>query len=173
MSDQFVGQLSLVGFNFPPNGWATAAGQLLSISQNTALFSLLGTNFGGDGKSTFGLPNLQGSVAVGAGQSPGLSQYFIGESGGSQTVTLLAGNTPNHTHPPLGAVSRAATSSPTGGTFTNSESGNVYSDSTSPLAALNPAALTTYGNSQAHNNMMPYQALLWIVALQGIYPTRS
>src|ERR1039457_1821179 len=98
MSDQFVGQLLLVGFNFPPTGWASTAGQLMPISQNTALFSLLGTFYGGDGKSTFALPNLQGSLVISQGQGPGLSDYFLGQSSGTQTVTLLTSEMPLHNH---------------------------------------------------------------------------
>ena len=98
MADPFVGQLMLVAFNFNPVGWDIAAGQILPISQNTALFSLLGTQYGGNGTSNFALPNMQGNVPIGAGQGPGLSQYFQGETGGSSTVTLLASETPNHNH---------------------------------------------------------------------------
>jgi microcystin-dependent protein len=173
MSQPFVGQLSLVGFNFAPVGWATAAGQILSISQNTALFSLLGTTYGGNGQSNFGLPNMQGNVALGFGQGVGLSQYDLGQSGGSQTVTLLATETPNHTHAPKGSAARTAITSPAGGSFTNSEDGNIYSASASPAAQMSPNIISGYGGSQPHNNMMPYQCLLWIIALQGVFPPRS
>jgi microcystin-dependent protein len=173
MAEPYVGQLSLVGFNFAPQGWAIAAGQILSLSQNTALFSLLGTTYGGDGRSTFGLPNMQGNVANGFGQSPGLSVYDLGETGGSQTVTLLASETPNHAHAPLGSTARTAATSPAGGSFTNSEAGNVYSASASPSAQMSPSIINVYGNGQPHNNMMPYQCLLWIIAMQGVFPPRS
>lgn len=126
MSDPFVGQLSLVGFNFAPKGWAIAAGQLLPLSQNTALFSLLQTMYGGDGKSNFGLPNLQGSVAIGFGQGPGLSLYTPGETGGSTTVTLLSTETPNHNHTANGTAGRGK-NTPGGNALADSTAGAVYS----------------------------------------------
>jgi microcystin-dependent protein len=173
MSTPFVGQLSLVGFPFAPKGWVISAGQILAISQNTALFSLLGTTFGGNGVSTFGLPNMQGNVALGFGQGPGLSPYDLGETGGSSTITLSPGQTPNHSHPPMGSVARTATTSPTGGSFTNSESANVYSDSASSTLPLSPSIINGYGTGGPHENKMPFQTLLWIIALQGVYPVRG
>jgi microcystin-dependent protein len=173
MSDQFLGQISVVGFNFAPYGWATCSGQILPISQYTALFSLLGTQFGGNGTSNFQLPNMQGNVPVCMGQSPGLTQYTIGETGGSQSVTLLASETPNHTHAPLAGSTRTPATSPAGGSFANSEAGNVYSASTSPLNPFSTSVINTFGGSQPHNNMMPYLCLTWVIALTGIFPTRS
>jgi microcystin-dependent protein len=173
MANQFLGQLTLVGFNFAPVGWAIAAGQIMSLSQNTALFSLLGTMYGGDGRSNFGLPNLQGKVAVGFGQSPGLSFYSQGEVGGVPNVTLPAAQTPNHTHAPMSASRPANQTIPTGNSFAESTAGNIYSTSTSPLAAMNPADISLYGGNQPHNNMMPYLGLNWVIALQGIFPARS
>ena len=173
MSNPFVGQLTLVGFNFAPSGWALAAGQILSLSQNTALFSLLGTMYGGDGKSNFALPNLQGNVAIGFGQSPGLSYYDQGEVGGVQTVTLLAPTTPGHSHTPMGAARPATQTIPGGNSFAESTSGSVYSASTSPLTTMSPSAITPFGGNQPHNNLMPYLGLNWIIALQGVYPARS
>src|ERR1700691_1851416 len=120
MAYPFVGQLLLVGFNFPPSGWAFANGQILSLFQNTALFSLLGTMYGGDGKSTFGLPNLQGNVAIGFGQSPGLEVYVQGETGGEPTVTLISSQTPNHNHTPKSADRPATQSTPGGNAFAES-----------------------------------------------------
>jgi microcystin-dependent protein len=172
MSNQFIGQLNLVGFNFAPIGWELAAGQLLSISQFTALFSLLGATYGGDGKSTFGLPNLQGRVAIGFGQSPGLSLYDLGQTGGSSSVTLLASETPNHTHTANGAAGRGE-NTPVNNAFADSTAGAVYSASTSPLTNMTASAVPPYGGNQAHNNMMPYLALNWIIALQGVFPPRS
>jgi microcystin-dependent protein len=173
MADPYLGQLLLVGFNFAPVGWAPANGQLMSLFQNTALFSLLGTMYGGDGKSTFGLPNLQGNVAIGFGQSPGLQYYTQGEIGGEQTVTLISSQTPNHNHKP-NCVDRPATQpTPGGNAFAESTVGNVYSASTSPLTPMSPAAVSLFGGNQPHNNLMPYVGLNWIIALQGIFPPRS
>jgi microcystin-dependent protein len=173
MSEPFVGQLSLVGFNFAPVGWATAAGQILPISQYSALFSLLGTTYGGDGRSTFGLPNMQGNVANGFGQGAGLNPYSLGETGGSQTVTLLATETPNHTHAPMGASARTAITSPAGGSFTNSEAGNIYSATASPAAQMAGSIVSVFGGSQPHNNMMPTLFISFVIALTGTFPPRS
>ena len=173
MADPFVGQLLLVGFNFAPTGWAPANGALLRIMQNTALFSLLGTMYGGDGKSTFGLPNLQGAVAIGFGQSPGGQNYFQGESGGTQTVTLISSQTPNHAHAPMCVARPATQTTPFGNSFAESTAGNIYSTSTSPLTQMSSLAISSFGGNQPHNNMMPYVGLNWIIALQGIFPSRS
>jgi microcystin-dependent protein len=173
MADPFVGQLNLVGFNFAPTGWAIAAGQLLPLRQNTALFSLLGTMYGGDGISTFGLPNLQGRLALGFGQSPGFSLYVQGEVGGEPSVTLLPAQTPNHNHTANGAAGRGK-NTPVANAFADSTAGAVYSNSTSPLTAMSASAIPPFaGGNLPHNNMMPYQALNWIIALQGIFPPRS
>jgi microcystin-dependent protein len=173
--DPFVGQLSLVGFNFPPTGWASAAGQLMPISQNTALFSLLGTYYGGDGRSTFALPNLQETCAVGQGQSSAGSQYYIGQTGGEPNVTLLATEVPPHTHTAHADVTIADQISPSGNAFArpNPSTGNLYSKNTSPLVGMNPNSLSPAGSNMPHNNMMPYLALNWIIALQGVFPPRS
>jgi microcystin-dependent protein len=173
MAEVFIGSLMLVPYTFPPKGWAFCQGQLLSISQNTALFSLLGTFYGGDGRSTFGLPNLQGSVAIGQGQGPGLSNYVIGQSGGASSVTLQPAETPfPHQHSIMATIAPAnqtgAANSGMGRT-----SSNIYSGQTSPLVDMNQAALSVVGGSQPHNNLMPYLTLNWIIALQGIFPTRS
>lgn len=174
MSNQFVGQLLLVGFNFPPVGWATAAGQILPISQNTALFSLLGTFYGGNGTSNFGLPNLQGNCAVGQGQGPGLSLYDLGEIGGSTTVTLLQTEAPIHNHTPMGRSSLATQTSPANNAFAEAtQAGSIYSTTTSPLTGMASGILNSVGGSQPHNNVMSYLALNWIIALQGVFPTRG
>lgn len=175
MSNPFVGQLTLAAFNFAPVGWALAQGQLLPISQNTALFSLLGTYYGGDGRSTFALPNLQGAVAVGQGQLPGGSFYSLGESGGQETVTLLSSEVPAHTHTPKCADDPASLISPTNNAFAKPKAsiGNMYSTATSPTATLNQGVTSVYGGNLAHNNLMPYLTLNWIISLQGVFPTRS
>jgi microcystin-dependent protein len=172
--DPYVGQVMLVGFNFAPKGWAFAAGQLLPLSQNTALFSLLGTYYGGDGRSTFALPNLQGSVAIGQGQSPGLSPYSIGESGGTGTVTLLSSTVPPHTHGLQTAGGKPNQNSPVANAVADAkETGNLFATSATPVSAMYGSAVSFYGGSQPHNNMMPYLALNWVIALVGVYPPRN
>jgi microcystin-dependent protein len=175
MANPYVGELRLVGFDFAPLGWAQAQGQLMAISQNTALFSLLGTYYGGNGTSTFGLPNLQGNLAVGAGQGIGLSPYELGESGGSQTVTMLAANVPSHSHT-FQADSRLANSpSPSGEALARTSDDNaIYaSPGSGTLKQMNQNFLSFFGGSQPHNNMMPVLALNWVIALQGVFPPRS
>ena len=178
MSSPFLGQLLIVGFDFAPLGWALAAGQLLSISQNTALFSLLGTQFGGDGKSNFGLPNMQGMISNGQGNGPGLQPYVVGETGGTPNVTLLASEFPAHTHNATAASSprlQGQVTNPTGTTLASAPAGSsVYAPGTSSFnQKLAPTALSVSGGNLPHNNMMPYQCLNWIIALQGVFPPRS
>jgi microcystin-dependent protein len=175
MSDPFVGELMLVGFNFAPVDWALAQGQLLPISQNTALFSLLGTYYGGNGTSNFALPNLQNSVAIGYGQGAGLSNYVIGQQGGSQTVTLLASETPLHTHTASAkSIVRATVGQgPANSTFAEMSPGSAYTTNTSPVTQMSTAAISNFGSSQPHNNMMPYLGMYWIIAMQGVFPARS
>jgi microcystin-dependent protein len=175
MSEPFLGQLSLVGFNFAPVGWAVANGNILSIAQYSALFSLLGTYYGGNGTSNFALPNLQGAVAVGYGQGAGLSNYVIGQQSGSQTVTLLASETPLHTHTASAkSIVRATVGQgPANNTFAEMVGGSAYTASTSPVTQMSPAAISTFGSSLPHNNMMPYLGMYWIIAMTGIYPARS
>src|ERR1700761_2849923 len=157
MATPYLGQLSIVGFGFAPKGGAIAAGQLMPLSQNTALFSLLGTYYGGNGTSTFALPNLQAAVALGVGTSPGLNQYFLGETGGVSSVTLQTSETPNHTHQPMGtATVRNKQSTPVGNSFSDSSGGNIYSAATLPLNPASGNAVSLFGNGQAHNNLMPY-----------------
>jgi len=172
--DPFVGELRLVGFNFAPVGWALAQGQLIAISQNTALFSLLGTFYGGDGRSTYALPNMQGNVAIGVGQSPGLSQYVQGETGGSQNISLLTSNMPQHSHIFLADSRLATTSDPAGAAFARTSASNaIYAPLGGTEQQLNSGFLSQSGASQPHNNMMPYLTLNWIIALQGVFPARQ
>lgn len=172
MSQPFLGMIIPVGFNFAPTGWATCDGRLMSVSQNTALFSLLGTQYGGDGRTTFGLPNLQGSIAIGAGQGPGLTDYSQGDTGGSSTYTLMTSEMPQHTHTPGSNSGRGVVNSP-------SPAGNVLVDGSTDYAAASSTLnaqlgpLSAAGNSLPHNNMMPYLTVLWIIALQGLFPSRS
>jgi microcystin-dependent protein len=176
MANPFLGQLLLVGFDYAPYQWAPCNGQLLPISAYTALFSLLGVNFGGDGIRTFGLPNMQGNVAVGYGQGPGLSQYGLGETGGASNITLLSGQTPSHTHTPQADILPAEQTAPGGNVFAKSGAGSIYNNATAtpPLTAMGAAAIPPFnGGSQPHNNMMPYLALNWVIAMTGVFPTRS
>ena len=174
MSDPFVGQLALVGFNFAPVGWQLAQGQVVAISQNTALFSLLGTQYGGNGTSTFALPNMQGNVPVGTGLGAGLSQYTIGEMGGSSTVTLLASETPNHNHTCMARSALSNATTPVGNSLADNKAGNLYTSTATPLAPMAPTAIPLFnGGSQPHQNMMPYLGMYWIIAFQGVFPARS
>jgi microcystin-dependent protein len=163
--------MMLVGFNFAPAGFALCQGQLLPIARNAALFSLLGTQYGGDGKTTFGLPNLQGCLAVSQGQGPGLNNYVMGEGGGNATVTLTTPTVPSHQHSVLAAK---------GGGNNPAASGNALAESAIYAAAgQNPSPMNAgalggpVGNGLPHNNLMPYLTLNWIIALQGVFPQRS
>jgi microcystin-dependent protein len=173
MSDPFVAEIRMFAGNFAPTGWALCNGQLLPISQNTALFSLLGTFYGGDGKSTFALPNLQGSTPVGQGQGSGLSEYFLGQQGGSQFVTLIQSEMPLHTHnvqayrddpadsavpSPSVVLGRAAALTPYRPAPSNTQ--------------LNFQITSIAGASLPHNNMMPYLTVTFIIAMQGVFPAR-
>jgi len=174
MADPFVGQLMLVAFNFNPIGWQIAAGQIVSISQNTALFSLLGTNYGGNGTSNFQIPNMQGNVPIGVGQSPGLSQYFQGETGGSSTVTLLATETPNHNHACMAKSTIDDAITPVGNSFADNKTGSVYTSTPTPLLQMATQSLPIFnGGSQPHENMMPYLGMYWIIAFTGVFPARQ
>ena len=173
MADPFVAEIRIFPFNFAPKGWAVCNGQILPISQNTALFSLLGTTYGGDGKSNFALPNLQGNVPMHAGQGPGLSLHELGETGGTETVTLLASEMPGHTHV-LGAQTTrvGAVASPAGATLGHPATGNLYVAGSPTLVATSPTAIARSGGGQPHNNMQPYLTLNFCIALQGVFPAR-
>ncbi|GAA5036642.1 phage tail protein [Microbacterium fluvii] len=177
MSDPFVAEIRTVGFNFAPRGWALCSGQLLPISQNTALFSLLGTTYGGDGRSTFALPNLNGAMAIAPGQGPGLSQRDLGETSGSATVTLLESEIPAHTHGARAVAGAATTGDPAGATWANPRYGRVtrpaYAAAGSSPTTMSPQALTIAGGSQPHNNLPPYLGMYFVIALQGVYPPRG
>lgn len=175
--DPFIGEIRIFAGNFPPTGWALCNGQLMSISQNTALFSLLGTNYGGDGRSTFGLPNLQGSAALMAGQGSGLSLRSLGETGGEQTVTLTQAEMPIHSHT-VNANNGSGDQGTPGGNFwatarVGRQGTNMYTQNLGSPAQMNPQATGVAGSSQPHSNMPPYLVLTFIIALQGVYPPRS
>jgi len=173
MAQVFLGSLMLVPYNFAPYGYAFCQGQLMSISQNTALFSLLGTQFGGDGRSTFGLPNLNGSHAIGQGSAPGLSPYVMGETGGSPNVTLISSTVPQHHHSVMGGKQPGDLNAPVGHALALSNNPVIYTNVTTSPAVMNGQSTNFVGSGLPHNNMMPYQGLQWIIALQGIFPQRN
>jgi microcystin-dependent protein len=174
MADPFVAEIRIFPFNFAPKGWAWCDGQLLPLSQNTALFSLLGTTYGGDGKSTFALPDMQGNAPMHPGQGPGLSLHNLGETGGSETVTLLQSEMPAHSHAMRAASQDNADVnlvSPTA-SFAPSTGGTLYQDTTNNTQ-LSDQALAPVGGSQPHNNMMPFLTFYFNIALQGVFPPRT
>ncbi len=181
MSSPFVAEIRVFGFNFPPRGWAFCNGQLLPISQNTALFSLLGTMYGGDGKSTFALPDLQGSCATFWGQGNGLQLWDQGQIQGSEFVTLLQSEMPAHQH--VLSATTVNANSPTAangqlakaikGNIQVSNTGRMYSNIATPATPMSPFGLALAGGGLPHNNMMPYLTLNFCIALQGIFPARN
>ena len=165
MAQPFLGQLLPVAFNFAPRGWALCSGQLLAINQNQALFSLLGTTFGGDGRVTFALPDLRGRIPAHSGGGLTLGQQL-----GEENHTLSLGEMPQHTHPLNASNQTAATNVPTGNVYA-SESWNLYG--TTPNAPMNAGVVTSVGGSQLHSNQQPYLAINWVIALQGIFPSQN
>jgi microcystin-dependent protein len=172
MADPFVAEIRIFPFNFPPRGWAWCDGQLMPISQNTALFSLLGTFYGGNGKSNFALPDLQGSVPMQPGQGQGLSLYDLGQTGGSETVTLLDSELPSHSHGMKGAAQDPADVKLVNpnASFGITQGGTLYQATSN--TSLAPQALNPAGGSLPHNNLMPYLTLYFNIALQGVFPPR-
>jgi microcystin-dependent protein len=169
MNEPFIGELALVPYNFAPKGWALCNGQLLPINQNQALFALLGTNFGGDGRVTFALPDLRGRVPISSGQGPGLENYPLGQPGGTEKVALTAAQMPPHTHPLNVFNGKSDKTQAAQNTLAN---GSVYSHH-SPNAVAATSAIGSSGAAEAHENRQPYLTLNWIIALQGIFPARS
>ena len=172
--DPFVAEIRIFPFNFAPRGWAWCDGQLLPLSQNTALFSLLGTTYGGDGKSNFALPDLQGRAAMHPGQGPGLSLHDLGETGGSETVSLLQSEMPAHPHQLRGNSNVGDNPAPGANSFARPASTQVYQSTTnSNLVAMAPEMLPPAGGDQPHNNLMPYLTFYFNIALQGVFPPRT
>lgn len=173
MADPFVAEIRIFPFNFAPKGWAFCDGQLLPLSQNTALFSLLGTTYGGDGKSNFALPDLQGRAPVHPGQGPGLSLRDLGETGGTTTVSLLESEMPAHSHSLQASPDPGDLQSPSPSRVpARSHPGFAYLQA-APNADLAPESLAPAGGDMPHNNMMPYLTLYFCIALQGVYPPRT
>ncbi|UBM59615.1 tail fiber protein [Marinilongibacter aquaticus] len=171
MSEPFIAEIRIFAGNFAPRSWAFCEGQLLPVSQNTALFSLIGTTYGGDGRSTTALPNLQGRSPMHPGRGPGLTARLLGQKGGLETVDLSEAQMPNHNHQ-LRATNEVAESSQAENKSLSTASAGIYANAT-PNVNMAPAMLESSGGGQAHNNMMPYLTLNFIIALQGLFPSRS
>ena len=172
--DPFVAEIRIFPFNFAPRGWAFCDGQLLPLSQNTALFSLLGTTYGGNGKSNFALPDMQGNAPMHPGQGPGLSLHDLGETGGSETVSLLASEIPSHSHNLMATSSSATKSDPTNNSIARVSGATPYlPPAGAALATMSDSAVAPAGGDQPHNNMQPYLTLNFCIALQGVFPPRG
>jgi microcystin-dependent protein len=171
--DPFVAEIRIFPFNFAPKGWAFCNGQIMPLSQNTALFSLLGTTYGGDGKSNFALPNMQGNAPMHPGQGPGLSLHDLGETGGSETVTLQQSEIPAHSHALQASNADGTAQSPAGQLYAGGTGGIVPYATPGALTQLSPNALAPAGGGLPHNNMQPYLTLNFNIALQGVYPPRT
>jgi microcystin-dependent protein len=172
MADPFVAEIRIFPFNFAPKGWAWCDGQLLPLSQNTALFSLLGTTYGGNGKSNFALPDLQGRAPMHPGQGPGLSLHDLGETGGSETVSLLESEIPSHSHALRASQADAIERTPGGQMPATAIGMGLYGTATS-LAPMAPESLAPSGGDQPHNNLQPYLTFYFCIALQGVFPPRT
>lgn len=171
--EPFLGQLMLVGFNYCPNGWMEANGQLLSIAQDTALFALLGTTYGGDGKVTFGLPDLRGRAPIHEGQGPGLTNRVLGEASGQEQVTLHSSQMPAHAHALLGTTAAADAASPTNAALATKVRTTVYKAGGTPNTLMQGGSVGPAGGSQPHENMPPYLVMKWCIAVEGIFPSQS
>jgi len=170
--DPFVAEIRIFPFNFAPKGWAFCDGQILPISQNTALFSLLGTTYGGDGKSNFALPDMQGNAPMHPGQGPGLSLHDLGEIGGSDTVTLLQSEIPSHSHGLIASAADGTNTKPAAQLFAQGVGVSIWGTNP-PNTQFNSSALAPAGGDQSHNNRQPYLTLSFCIALQGVYPPRT
>jgi microcystin-dependent protein len=174
MGNPFIGEIRMFGGNFAPSGWSFCNGALVGISQNAALYNLIGTTYGGDGQNTFGLPDLQGRVPVHQGQGAGLSNYGLGQVGGAETVTLSLQQLPSHTHPAMGNPTGAGVANPSNNTWGNSSiSNNSFGAGTAATATMNTAALSMNSGGQAHDNMLPFLAISFIISLYGAYPSQG
>ncbi|WP_375773597.1 tail fiber protein [Archangium gephyra] len=175
MSEPFIGEIRMFTGNFAPRGWQFCQGQILSIAQNTALFSILGTTYGGNGQTTFALPDLRGRYPMQPGQGPGLSPRTLGEQGGSETVTLISTQMPAHNHGLMASNEQGNNEMPEGSVVSAYPPGTTPTTyfAGSPNTTMSPAAIGAAGGSQPHNNMPPFTCVNFIIALQGIYPSRE
>jgi microcystin-dependent protein len=173
MGDQYLAEIRAFPYNFAPAGWAFCDGQILPLSQFTALFSLLGTTYGGDGRSNFALPDLRGCVPIAPGQGPGLSPYSLGETGGDATVTLSPDQLPNHAHPLNVSVRNATARAPAGALFAVGVGVGIYQTAGPPSVQLDPRTLPPAGGGLPHNNLMPSLTLNFCIALRGAFPPRG
>lgn len=175
--EPFLGEIKMVGFNFAPQGYATCDGQIMSIAQNSALFALLGTTFGGDGVTTFALPDLRGRVAIHQGQGPGLSPRVMGETAGEENHTLILGELAGHTHPvtvnPACSAEDGTTGSPVNNVPAVPAAVSAYATAATGTMAPGTGTAGTAGGSQPHNNMQPFEVVNFIIALNGVFPSRN
>lgn len=171
MSEPFVGEIRMFAGNFAPRGWAFCDGQLLAVSQNDALFSLLGTIYGGDGRTTYGLPELRGRIPIHAGSGPGLSPRRLGAKSGAENETITTDQLPSHSHTWQGTSSDAQDRVPTGNALAKTGP-DIYRESLATVAKMNPAMVQNTGGSRSHSNLMPFLCVHFIIALFGIYPSR-
>jgi microcystin-dependent protein len=173
MSEPYIGEIRMFAGNFAPLGWAFCAGQLLPIAENDALFALIGTTYGGDGQTTFALPDLRGRIPIHMGQGAGLSNHAIGESSGTEAETLTVNQLPVHSHPFMGTSSTASATSPAGAVVASPSTIDLYRPTAVPGAALAPNALAIQGGSQPHDNMQPFLCISFIISLFGIFPSQA
>ncbi len=173
MSEPFVGEVRIFAGNFAPRGWAFCDGQLLAVSQNDALFSLLGTIYGGDGRTTFGLPDLRGRIPIHAGTGPGMSPRRLGAKAGEEKVTVTVNQLPSHTHGMQASSDSGSVASPTGATVGRTTNFDLYRAGGVPTADMAGAAISNVGGSRSHTNLQPFLCVHFIVALFGIYPSRN
>jgi len=171
--EPFLGEIKMFAGTFAPNGWAKCEGQILSISQNSALFSLLGTTYGGDGQTTFALPDLRGRAPIHSGQGPGLSGYSLGQQGGTESTTLTVNNLPAHNHTINGIVEDGNSASPTGNFPAGTKLLDPEYSNSGTVTPMNASMVGNTGNSNPINNMQPYLTVTYIIALEGIYPTQN
>lgn len=172
MSEPFLAEIRIVGFNFAPRGWAFCDGQILPINQNQSLYSLLGTTYGGDGRTSFALPDLRGRTPIHFGNGNGLSAYTLGQKSGEENHTLAVNEMPQHAHPVSGSLSQADTPLPAGNTLGTSASADLYSPANN-IQEMSTSEVANTGGGQAHNNMQPFLVVNFCIALQGLFPSRN
>ncbi len=173
MGSPYIGEIRMFGGSFAPAGWAFCSGETVAISQNDALFNLIGTTYGGDGQETFNLPDLRGRIPIHAGTGPGLSTRIIGEAAGVESVTLTSQQIPSHSHPLLGSTANGTSTSPSGALPASPTALDLYRPATTPASPLAPQAVVPAGGSQPHDNMAPYLVITFIISLSGIYPSQT